>query len=392
MQPGAKIDLARMRRGRRQRLLAAMTDQGLDALVLLGQSNQEYAGITRPLSDAMRVHYEPNVVLLSSAGELNVWTWYPEGALDVPAANVHRGIALEMDAGPLLEAIGALLPDARRIGIDELTAPLIDALGRLAPRVQFVDAAPATVPARLIKTADEIACLRVAQSITETAMVDVAAALRPGVRQTELSAVFFRRVFELGITWSCVDPIWNVTPRSTAAGASTTHGGVGFPLTADDRFIRDGDLIMTDVGLVWNGYHSDFGKTWLCGFDARPDPKLQRCFDRWRTLIDAVYAAIRPGRTCADVARDARRIEPVFSVEHFYLGHGTGCDAAELPFIGSELGPAFEDTVVLTPGMTIVLEPVIWEDGVGGYRSEEMVVVTQDGCERLSSYGYAPFE
>jgi Xaa-Pro aminopeptidase len=38
-----------------------------------------------------------------------------------------------------------------------------------------------------------------------------------------------------------------------------------------------------------------------------------------------------------------------------------------------------------------VLEPVIWQDGVGGYRSEEVVVVTEDGYERLSTYGYTPF-
>ena len=42
--------------------------------------------------------------------------------------------------------------------------------------------------------------------------------------------------------------------------------------------------------------------------------------------------------------------------------------------------------------MTFVLEPVIWNDGVGGYRSEEVVVVTDAGCERLSTYGYSPFE
>ena len=62
-----------------------------------------------------------------------------------------------------------------------------------------------------------------------------------------------------------------------------------------------------------------------------------------------------------------------------------------MPFIGSDLGIAFDDTIELAAGMTFVLEPVVWRDGVGGYRSEELIVVTDDGFERLSRYGYTPF-
>ena len=73
------------------------------------------------------------------------------------------------------------------------------------------------------------------------------------------------------------------------------------------------------------------------------------------------------------------------------LGHGCGCDSGEAPFIGSDLGIAYDDTVELAPGMVFVLEPVVWRDGVGGYRSEEIVAVTDDGFEKLTTYGYTPF-
>ena len=76
----------------------------------------------------------------------------------------------------------------------------------------------------------------------------------------------------------------------------------------------------------------------------------------------------------------------------FTHGHGIGADSSEMPFIGSDLGLAFDDTIEVTAGMTFVLEPVVWRDGVGGYRSEELVVVTEDGFERLSRYGYSPFD
>jgi Xaa-Pro aminopeptidase len=60
--------------------------------------------------------------------------------------------------------------------------------------------------------------------------------------------------------------------------------------------------------------------------------------------------------------------------------------------IGSDLGQEFDDGYVLEPGMIVVLEPVIWDDGVASYRAEEIVVVTDDGYRILSAFpGYAPF-
>ena len=51
-----------------------------------------------------------------------------------------------------------------------------------------------------------------------------------------------------------------------------------------------------------------------------------------------------------------------------------------------------DDEVEIVEGMTMVFEPVIWEDGLGGFRSEELVAVTATGCERLSAHDYRPFE
>jgi Xaa-Pro aminopeptidase len=391
----SSIDFGRMRAQRRDRLQQAMEQAGLDAVLLLGQANQEYAGVGRPASDAMRVHHEPVVVLMPASGLPHVWTPFPHHVDPaIPADHVHRELLVEYPEGvaALAHACTDLVPSARRIGVDELTSPMVPGLGDLFPGVELVDASAATVPARLVKTSDEVECLRTSQRLAEESMVDVEAAVRPGVRQNELSAIFLRRAIELGISWSCIDPIWSPTPLSCAGGTRTTNGDVGFPLASNDRFLSDGELILCDVGTVWNGYHSDFGKTWLCSHDPRPSDELRRCYERWRVAIDVAYAAIKPGRTCADVARDVAAVEPKYKVDHFYLAHGTGCDSAEAPFIGSELGPEIEDAIELLPGMTFVLEPVIWHDGVGGYRSEEVVVVTDAGCERLSTYGYSPFE
>jgi Xaa-Pro aminopeptidase len=62
-----------------------------------------------------------------------------------------------------------------------------------------------------------------------------------------------------------------------------------------------------------------------------------------------------------------------------------------MPMIGTDLGEEFDDNFVFPTGMVLVLEPVVWEDGTGGYRSEEIVVITEDGFVSLTDYPYAPY-
>ena len=392
---GGLPDLVRMRAERWRRLADALREEGLDGLVLVGPSNQEYAGVARPVAEAMRMHYEPVVVLVPAGGEPpHVFTATAEGVPpEVPAERVHAPLAIEFPEGvaALARAVQECLPGARRVGIDELTGPLLVGLPAALGSVELCDGAPALGRARLRKTRDEVECIRRAQWINEMAMQDVERALRPGVRQNELSGLFLRRAFELGASASIIDPVWNLTPRSIAAGTRTPNGDVGFPLASDDRFLREGDLVLSDTGLTWNGYHSDFGKTWICSVDPRPDPELRACYERWREVLAAVLAQIRPGASCGDLVRAAAGVEKKHALAHFYLGHGLGCDSSESPYIGSDLGQAFDDSVPLVAGMVFVLEPVVWRDGVGGYRSEEIVHVTDDGYEMLTTYGWSPF-
>ena len=194
------VDFARMRRERRSRLRDAMATNGFDAVVLVGPSNQEYAGIRQPPNDAMRMHHEPVVVIVTADGDAPfVWTGFPEGVPDdVPEEQVHGPLLLEFPEGVrgLTDAIRAVAPSARRIAFDEMTSPMIGTLPGLLPGIELADATLATGAARIIKTPDEVACLRYSEHINEVAMYDVEAALRPGVRQNELSAIFLRNVFE----------------------------------------------------------------------------------------------------------------------------------------------------------------------------------------------------
>jgi Xaa-Pro aminopeptidase len=61
-----------------------------------------------------------------------------------------------------------------------------------------------------------------------------------------------------------------------------------------------------------------------------------------------------------------------------------------MPYVGTDLGEAFDDSLVLARGMVLVLEPVIWDDGRAGYRAEEIVAVTETGWTMLSARADAP--
>ena len=108
----------------------------------------------------------------------------------------------------------------------------------------------------------------------------------------------------------------------------------------------------------------------------------------------AVLDVLAPGATSGDLTRvaDAANGGERPWLPHFYLAHGVGIESAEMPLVGTDLGASFDDAFVLAPGMVLVLEPVIWDDGVGGYRAEEIVAVTDDGwCHLGGGHGYAPF-
>jgi Xaa-Pro aminopeptidase len=296
---------------------------------------------------------------------------------------------LDDGAAALAELVRDVFGGTPRLGCDEVTHPMLLALDG----VSFVPAGAVLGPAKLCKTADELACIRAAQHINEQAMVDVQPLLRPGVRQTDLTARFLRRVFELDADTNGIDPIWQVMPATKAVGPWTVHGDVAFPTPSSPRVLEDGDVIWVDTGLHRHGYASDFGRTWLVGDDPTPTARQQEQFLRWKAVVDAVLAICKPGVTALELGQAATEVNGGTKpwIEHFYLSHGVGTDSAEAPLIGTDLGEEADGKVVLAPGMVLVLEPVIWDDGAAGYRSEDVYAVTDDGWVSLSDHPYDPF-
>ena len=391
-------DRARMYRECGARLRTAMTDNGVDALILLGNGNVVYAtGASWPLLDAGLSHVErPVALVLAGDDHPHLFIPFREGAASesqIPADHLHPPLYLEFDEGVdhFVSVVAELIPAGATVAVDELTGAMRRAAYRLFPGGPPSDAAPVVGVAKLVKTPDQIACIREACRITEAAVVDVQKALVPGVRQIDLSAQFVRRAFELGATANMLEAIWQVMPTSKADGTWTTHGDLALPLLTTERELAAGDVLWTDVSITYTGFCSDFGRTWLVG--KTPSARQQRQFRQWRDILDAVLKVTKAGATSGDLARAAIAANGGQKpwLPHFYLGHGIGTNAAEMPMIGTDLGEEFDDNFVFPAGMVLVLEPVVWEDGTGGYRSEEIVVITEDGYLPLTDYPYTPY-
>jgi Xaa-Pro dipeptidase len=391
-------DMARMRRETGQKLRASMARHGVDVLVLIGNSKVSYAtGVSWPLGDSGLAHVDrPVAVILADDPEPHLFLPFREGAVpgaELAAGHLHDPVYLEYDEGAELFAgqLAELVPAGAVIAVDELTGAMRRIQHRLFPG-GLADAGRIISEAKATKTADELACMRRALRITEEAIADVQRAVAPGVRQVDLSARFVRRAFELGATANVLDPIWQVMPPSRAEGVWTIHGDLALPLLTTKRELVRGDVLWVDVSVSWGGYCSDFGRTWVVGQD--PSPRQRAQFRRWTEIVDAVHAVTRAGATGAELTKAAIEAHGDGTrpwVKHFYLGHGLGVDAAEMPFVGTDLGDQFDQSVVLEAGNILVLEPIVWEDGTGGYRAEEVMLITDDGYIMLSDYPYTPY-
>ncbi len=141
-----------------------------------------------------------------------------------------------------------------------------------------------------------------------------------------------------------------------------------------------GDLLVTETGAPVHGYNAELERGMIIG---PPSDKAKFLFEHTVAAQDVAFAAFRPGATCADVDGAVMR----YFEEHDLLpywrqhtGHAIGLRNHEAPFL--DVG----DRTPVEPGMVFTIEPGLYEEGVGGLRHSDTVVVTEDGIEILTDY------
>jgi Xaa-Pro aminopeptidase len=389
----ADIDAGRMARERHARLQSEMARQGVEVALLLHAPNVTYATgrAVRGVDVSCATFERPVALVVAGEDRPHLLADEIDPALAVEG---HPAAWPELDegaaglAGVLGEIVGPLA--GRRVAVDEQSGAMLRA-GVLAG-ADVADASHLVGAAKLSKTADELACIAEAQRRNEEAMAAIQDEARPGATRSEVAGAFLARLSELGVEANLIDPIFQPMPRRVADGPRTTTETIAFPTGVADPAFGDGDIVWVDSGIDHLGYASDFGRTWVIGRD--PNAAERRLFERWCEVMVAVLDVLKPGVTGGDLCRaaeDAHGGERPW-LPHFYLAHGVGVESAEMPLVGTDLGPGFDDRLIMAPGMVLVLEPVIWDDGVGGYRAEEIVAVTQDGWRHLGGgHPYPPF-
>lgn len=220
---------------------------------------------------------------------------------------------------------------------------------------------------RMIKDLEEIAVIGEAIDRTVAVFEQLAAWIRPGISEREITAELVYRLRCAGGEGESFPPI-----VATGENAACPHH------RPTERTLVPGELLKLDFGMRYQGYCSDFTRMLAV---ASPDRELERIHAIVREAQAAALAMIRPGIRAADVDAAARKVIQAAGYGEFFghgLGHGLGIEIHEKPSI------APGSSLILVPGMVFTVEPGIYLPGRGGVRIEDVVVVTADACRNLT--------
>lgn len=275
--------------------------------------------------------------------------------------------AFALAIGLVRDAIG--LPE--RIGVaDRMWAEQVLRFRALAPDADQVTAGQVLRSLRLVKTADEVDGLRRAGAAIDRVHARMGEWLRPGRTEAEVG-----RDIANAITDEGHERVNFVIVASGPNGASPHHH-------VSDRVIEVGDAVVVDIGgTMPDGYCSDCTRTYVAA--GAPDDEFARYY---AVLLDAQKRScesVRPGITAESVDAAARDVIAAAGYGDYFVhrtGHGIGLEEHEEPYIVNG-----NDTI-LEPGMCFSIEPGIYLAGRHGARIEDIVVVTEDGVERLDTF------
>jgi len=221
--------------------------------------------------------------------------------------------------------------------------------------------------ARMVKDAAELAAIRRAAKLGASLLRIACEEIRPGKREVEIAAAMeyeARRQGAEGMSF----------PTILAAGerSAVVHGRA-----SQVRIPRRG-FVVCDFGVILAGYCSDRTRTVHVG---RPSSKARQFYGAVLEAQLAAIDAVRAGVTAEDVDAAARNVLKKRKLARYFthsLGHGLGLEIHESPRIAAGQG------LVLEPGMVITIEPGAYVPGKWGVRIEDVVVVTDSGCEVLA--------
>jgi Xaa-Pro aminopeptidase len=369
-----RIDFARVRRERLFKAQEALAESAADLLFVFRTEDARYLTGYRHHLGPTPLLGNATVVLGADAPPL-LFTmdyehcrarmpWISDDCLQ-PRANFREEVGIRKWADTVESLVGSLA--GKTVGVDLWTPTLEEGLRRAFPDTEFVDGYKILMEAKIIKTDDEIGCLKIANAITEAGMDAARSVLRPGVRECEVLASAWYKMTALGSEWTQCSNI-------VASGPYTAP----YRRFTSDRVIRSGDMVIIDIGGCFNGYWGDLTRTWVCG-DIRPTEAERQLHQKCYDALWSACAMSRAGNTTADVfaAADPYVLDS--------LGHGSGMAPWEPPYFSPHTK---DDPTELRAGMQFNLEPYAGEPGVAGFRLENNLVVTDGDPDIYTTYPF----
>ena len=221
---------------------------------------------------------------------------------------------------------------------------------------------------RVIKSEEEIRAIVKAQRIAEAAFDLLLERLRKGMTEKQVAALLNFCMMNCG-----ADELSFETIAASGVNSASPHA------VPTDKPLQEGEFLTLDFGAVVDGYHSDMTRTLVVG---EPTPEMEAVYEAvYYANLNSVKA-VRPdvsGTVIDTVARGTLfnygRYEDYFT---HGLGHGVGLEIHEPPKLSQK------SSSTLRPGMVVTIEPGVYMSGRFGVRIEDMVLVTQNGCENLT--------
>ena len=311
-----------------------------------------------------------NALVVVTPAEAHVVTdgRYREQAHDeVRVATVHIAPA----ALARYAAEHGLLGDAATVAFqpDHVTVATREQWATAFPETAFVGVGEGLAEAIAAKDAVAIDAMRHAQAQTVLIFERVTALVQPGVTERDVAAELTLAHLRAGASAMSFEPI-----VATGARGALPHG------RPTDTRIAPGDLVVIDVGGVFDGYCSDFTRTLAVG---EPGPEARADHAAVARAHDAGIAALHGGALGSDADRAARRVLAEAGLDEWFthsLGHGVGMEVHEWPRLSSQVDHTIPE------GATVTVEPGVYRPGRWGIRTESLVWVRDGGADVLAPY------
>ena len=222
--------------------------------------------------------------------------------------------------------------------------------------------------ARLCKDEAELALMRESSRKNDETIGQVIRQLQCGMTEADVAENYKKISASLGSSRPSFSPL-----ICFGANCAEPHHDT------DHTVLKNGDSVILDVGLTWKSYCSDMTRTVFMG---APTDEQKRVYDLVCAANAAGRAAVRPGIPLCEVDRAARKVieDGGYGPQFIHrTGHGIGLEVHEFPDV------SMTSQIIAKPGMIFSVEPGIYLPGKFGVRVEDLVVVTEDGCETLNA-------